>query len=81
MHPDLAEAVGELAGKGIGEVCVVPIFLGQGGHLRRDLTRMIEELKARHPGLKIECTKPAGEVESVLEAIAAYCVAQLRRAG
>src|SRR6516225_383538 len=44
MHPDLAEAVADLAARGFGQICVVPIFLGPGGHLRRDLPRMIEEL-------------------------------------
>ena len=77
MPPNLVAAVAELAGQRVGEICVVPIFLGQGGHLRRDLTRMIEELKARHPGVKIECARPAGEEERVLDAIAEYCVAQL----
>src|SRR5215471_1216248 len=77
MHPDLEEAVAELSERRVGEICVVPIFLGQGGHLRRDLTRMIEDLRARHPGVKIECAKPAGEEERVLDAIAEYCVAQL----
>jgi sirohydrochlorin cobaltochelatase len=77
MHPDLEEAVAELTERGVGEVCVVPIFLGRGGHLRRDLTRMIDDLRALHPDVKIECAKPAGEEESVLHAIAEYCVAQL----
>jgi sirohydrochlorin cobaltochelatase len=79
MHPDLAEAVAELAGRGVGQICVVPIFLGPGGHLRRDLPRMIEELGTRHPGVMIECARPVGEGDSVLEAMAAYCVEQLRQ--
>jgi len=79
MHPDLEEAVAELTERHVGEICVVPIFLGQGGHLRRDLTRIIEDLRARHPGIRIDCAKPAGEEERVLGAIAEYCVTQLRR--
>jgi len=80
MHPDLSEAIAELAGRSIADICVIPVFLGSGGHLQRDLPRMIDELRSRHPGVRIECAKPAGEDESVLGAIAAYCVEQLRSA-
>ena len=77
MHPDLSEAVAEFAGRSISEICVVPVFLGSGGHLQRDLPRMIAELRSRHPGVRIECAKPVGEEERVLEAMAKYCVEQL----
>jgi sirohydrochlorin cobaltochelatase len=77
MHPDLSDAVAELAARSVRQICVVPIFLGSGGHLRRDLTRMIEDLRVLHPGVAIACATPAGEEPRVLEAIAEYCVAQL----
>jgi sirohydrochlorin cobaltochelatase len=28
---------------------VVPVFLGQGGHVLRDLPLMVEELRQQHP--------------------------------
>ena len=77
MSPDLAHVASELVAGGAKSISVVPIFLGQGGHIRRDLPLLIEELRARHPDVKIECASPAGEEESVLEAMARYCVAQL----
>jgi sirohydrochlorin cobaltochelatase len=77
MSPDLAHAVSELIAGGARAISVVPIFLGQGGHIRRDLPRLIGELRARYPDVKIESASPAGEEESVLEAMARYCVAQL----
>jgi len=77
MPPNLREAVGSLAAKGIRSVRVVPIFFGQGGHMRRDLPTLIEELRAAHPGMSIESVQPAGEDDGVLEAIVAYCVRQL----
>jgi len=80
MRPNLAEAVAELAGKHVREICVVPIFLGLGGHLQRDLPGMIEQLRSRHQGVRIECARPAGEEESVLESIAAYCLTQANAA-
>ncbi|HTR60015.1 MAG TPA: CbiX/SirB N-terminal domain-containing protein [Casimicrobiaceae bacterium] len=77
MSPDLAHAASDLVAGGAKSISVVPIFLGQGGHIRRDLPSLIEELRTRHPDVKIKCASPAGEEESVLEAMARYCVAQL----
>src|ERR1700746_3846309 len=77
MSPGLAEAAAEVIANGAKSISVVPIFLGQGGHVRRDLPALIEALRMRHPGVTIEWATPAGEEESVLEAMARYCVAQL----
>jgi sirohydrochlorin ferrochelatase len=56
--PDLRGAVQELAELGAERVVVVPYFLTLGLHLQRDLPRLIEPLRAAHPGLKIEVTAP-----------------------
>jgi sirohydrochlorin cobaltochelatase len=77
MHPDLAEAAAELVRRGATAISVVPIFLGSGGHIRRDLPTLIQELRARHPGVEFNCATPAGENGAVLDAIAAYCASQL----
>ena len=77
MQPDLSHAAAELIGSGITAIRIVPIFLGQGGHLRRDLPALVEGLRARHRGIEIDCAPPAGEDEGVLEALAAYCARNL----
>jgi sirohydrochlorin cobaltochelatase len=74
MKPDLAAAVDELKIEGADFIRVVPIFLGQGGHLKRDLPEAIAALRNKHPGLSLECVPPVGEDRAVLEAIAAYCL-------
>ena len=74
MPPTLADAIAELAAEGIGVVTVVPVFFGQGGHLRRDFPLLIDACRARHPSLDIRVSSAVGEVDSVLDAIAAYCV-------
>jgi sirohydrochlorin cobaltochelatase len=63
MQPDLSQAAAELIGSGVTTIRIVPI-LGQGGHLRRDLPALVDGLRARHPGIEIECAPPAGEDES-----------------
>jgi sirohydrochlorin cobaltochelatase len=56
----------------------VPVFLGQGGHVLRDLPMMIDELRATHPGLAIRVAEAAGENPAVLQAIGDYCVGALQ---
>lgn len=75
MTPDLATAVAELAQDGCGEITVVPLFLGQGGHVRRDLPALIAQLQSAHPQLALRAVPTAGEDPVVLAAIAQYCIA------
>lgn len=77
MEPRLPEVMTRLAGVGAHEVSVVPIFLGQGGHVLRDLPLLIEEARATHPALKIKLADAVGESEAVLRAMAQYCAASL----
>ncbi|MEO5700305.1 MAG: CbiX/SirB N-terminal domain-containing protein [Casimicrobiaceae bacterium] len=75
MSPGLVEAIAEIAATGARAVLVVPLFLGQGGHLREDLPRLVREAEARHPGVAIRLAGAAGEAPGVLDALSAYCVA------
>lgn len=77
MEPRLPAVVTELVGKGVEQVSVVPVFLGQGGHVLRDLPPMIDELRAAHPSLQITVSDAVGESAAVLDAIAGYCVSSL----
>jgi sirohydrochlorin cobaltochelatase len=77
MRPDLGEAVAQLVDGGASRISIVPIFLGSGGHIRRDLPALIDELRARHPGVEFKGATPAGEDGAVLNAMAAYCAGQL----
>ncbi len=77
MTPSVSDAIDELAGAGVEAITVVPVFFGQGGHLRRDLPVLVDACRARHPGVEIRTSTAVGEVESVLDAIAAYCALAL----
>jgi sirohydrochlorin cobaltochelatase len=76
MEPRLPAVVSQLAEGGCTEISVVPVFLGQGGHVLRDLPPLIESLRAQYPSLVLRVTDAVGESPDVLEAIAAYCVNQ-----
>ena len=52
-QPDLRAAVTELVSAGARRIIVIPYFLTMGVHMRRDLPRLIEEQRARFPGVEI----------------------------
>ena len=74
MEPRLPETVAELVAGGVREVTIVPVFLGQGGHLLRDLPLLAEELRAAHPALTLNVVGAVGEDPGVLAAMTDYCV-------
>jgi sirohydrochlorin cobaltochelatase len=77
MTPSLPDEVAALVARGAREVTIVPIFLGQGGHLLRDLPLLVERLRASHPEVRFATVPAVGEDPAVLAAMAAYCVAAL----
>lgn len=77
MQPDLAGAAAQLVSAGVDTIRIVPIFLGQGGHLRRDLPLLIDDLRRQFPRAKFGYAPAVGDDAGVLDAIAAYCVRQL----
>ncbi|HEY6132372.1 MAG TPA: CbiX/SirB N-terminal domain-containing protein [Rubrivivax sp.] len=77
MQPSLPAAGDALASAGCDSVEVVPVFLGAGGHVRRDLPLLIEALRERHAGIRWTLHAPLGETPSVIDAMAATAAATL----
>ena len=77
IAPDLHTAAAELIAGGVTSIRIVPIFLGQGGHVRSDLPVLVEALHQRHPLVDIRCTAAIGEDDEVIEALATYCLRDL----
>ncbi len=78
MQPTLPDAIANLAATGVQRIAIVPIFLGQGGHLKRDLPVLLDEVRAAHPGCEITLALAVGESAPVIAAMADYarrCVA------
>ena len=69
MHPSLEEAVAGLCSQGADEIIVVPVFFGQGGHLRNDFPVLLEECRAKYPAVQLRSTPAVGEDLAVLQAI------------
>jgi sirohydrochlorin ferrochelatase len=67
--PDLRGAIESLAGQGVEHMIVIPYFLTLGMHLQRDLPRLVEEIRAVHPGLEIEVTPPLDGHPALIDAL------------
>ncbi len=76
MSPDLPSAAATLVAGGARRLQIVPVFLGQGGHVRDDLPRLVAALRSRHPQVDVRLSDAVGEVPEVLDAIANYCERQ-----
>ncbi|MDQ7988312.1 MAG: CbiX/SirB N-terminal domain-containing protein [Candidatus Dactylopiibacterium sp.] len=70
MAPGLAEAIDAAVAGGAREIQVVPVFLAQGGHVRRDVPALIDAARARHGGVSIVLQDALGEHPAVLDAMA-----------
>lgn len=70
MTPSLPEAGAALAAAGCTQVAVLPLFLGAGGHVRKDLPRLVDALRAAHPSLTFELHGAVGENPAVIAAMA-----------
>lgn len=76
MSPSLPQIAVSMAADGITDITLVPVFLGQGGHVLRDLPLLLEEIHQQAPALQIALQPAVGESESVVAAMADYCLAQ-----
>jgi len=71
MAPDLLEAGRRLAASGCSSVDVLPLFLGAGGHVRKDLPALLSKLTAQHPAVQWRLQPAIGEADAVVAAMAA----------
>lgn len=69
MQPNLEDAIGSHLAAGASEVVVVPVFIGQGGHLRNDFPTLLSECQEKLPDIALGATSAVGENETVLQAI------------
>ena len=78
MTPGLVEAGSVLAAQGCDRIEVLPLFLGAGGHVRKDLPQLLDQLRAAWPAVGFELQRAIGEVPDVIAAMAQAAAAGLR---
>jgi len=69
-EPDLETAVADLLAQPIGQITVVPMFLGVGRHAREDLPLLMQGLRERHPGVRFTQQGAIGEDARLTELMA-----------
>ena len=69
MQPNLEEAVRSLSLQGATQITVVPVFFGQGGHLRNDFPVLLKACQEKFPTVTLSATSAVGEDLAVLQAI------------
>ncbi len=77
MTPDLPSAGDYLSEIGCQRVTVLPLFLGVGGHVRKDLPALVARLRERHPHIQWELAPPIGEDERLVQTLAAIALGSI----
>ena len=77
MQPSLEEAIAAHGAAGATEVIVVPVFFGQGGHLRNDFPVQLAACGEKFPAINLRTTPAVGEDEAVLQAIVDFSMRSL----
>jgi sirohydrochlorin cobaltochelatase len=78
MQPNLSTAILSLGRQGAKEIEIIPVFFGQGGHLREDFPKLLSEAQQRFPHIHLRAASAVGEDESVLRAIIDFTARTLR---
>ena len=78
MAPAIGDAADQLVAAGCTQVHVLPLFLGTGGHVRRDVPPLLAQLRDSHgPAVQWHLHPPLGEHEGVLQAMCDACLSTL----
>jgi sirohydrochlorin cobaltochelatase len=73
--PSLPEAAANLIAEGTCSIRVFPLFFGVGKHAREDLPRLVDEIRASHPGVEVELLPTAGEYRELTALMAGIALA------
>ena len=72
MQPSLSGAIQKIITQGIKDITVIPVFFGQGSHLRNDFPKILEECRIEFSDISLNATPAVGENLLVLQAIINY---------
>jgi sirohydrochlorin cobaltochelatase len=80
LEPTLADCAEALVAEGYDHLIIVPMFIAQGGHLKRDLPQLVDDLRTRNPQVQFDLAGAIGEAESVVQAMARHVLRLASRA-
>ncbi|KFB66369.1 MAG: Sirohydrochlorin cobaltochelatase [Candidatus Accumulibacter vicinus] len=79
IKPDLRACAESLIAECWERILVVPMFIARGGHLKRDVPLLLEELRQHHPRTCFELAPAIGEAEPIVQAMARHVLALASR--
>ena len=74
MQPKLQDCAATLSAEGFGRVVILPMFIAQGGHIKKDTPLILDELRQRYPEVIFELAGPVGEAEAIVQAMAGHAM-------
>ncbi len=77
MEPSLGQALEAAAAEGCEQLRLVPLFLGTGAHLERDVAEELRRVRELHPRMQVELLPAAGDSEVVVQALARHALREL----
>lgn len=70
IAPSLPESTAQLVAQGARKIVVLPMFIAQGGHLKRQVPEMLDGLRSTYPEVQFSLGAAIGENEIVVQAMA-----------
>lgn len=77
QEPALADAIAGLVADVHRSIRIAPLFMAQGGHLKNDVPKLLDDIRARHPALQLELLPAIGDVAELREAIAGWLISSV----
>ena len=77
MQPSLTAVISALVSAGHRRITVAPLFMAQGGHLREDLPKRLDSMRAEHANVEFNVLPAVGDVDAILNAIADWLLGAL----
>ena len=75
MAPNLYDCAAALVAGGAASIVVIPMFIAQGGHLKREVPEMLGQLRSTWPEVQFSLGGAIGENEIVVQAMATAALA------
>lgn len=72
LEPSLDVCVDKMVAAGARDIQVVPMFMAQSGHLKRDLPLLVEAAQQRYPRIRLGVSGAVGEAPEVIAAMARH---------
>ncbi len=77
MQPSLPDVIANLANHGCACIYIVPVFFGQGGHMKNDFPVLLQQLKQQHPNIEIFASEAVGQWPELWQALATGIVSRI----